>query len=435
MRRRILKLLVGFCLLMILVSGLVADEVMKQAPHAGFGQSEAAWRFTCRDFPRFWQSVESSAPFQAFTREWPSPFRELEVAVRRATGVRPTYARWRLWMGHELTVTGDNHHAPVFCVRPGLLLRVVHAIRPVFHIRRDGDLYRLHTVWYAWKEGYLFFSTDRNGVAALVAAPMSYPSDAMRKDEARLDWLEEPRTSATLRADDAWRVTGTVDAPLTRHEQGMNVHEVWNGLPMLVISAHDMPQALALIAPWRPAMEAWPSWTGAEQLLSRIQAAMGPAFGAPGPCSIAVIDIERAAPSPTLQWAALSAHPEVSSTSSREPPLTEPLPVTVPVLDGTLNLTVDPPAMLDHVASAIHAGGRADADLLVSLEWSKLAADIEEALTVEKESGTFDFTRNEALERYWIPMVRGLGALGRLHLEARGNGKKASFEGYLAQTP
>lgn len=435
MRRRILKLLAGLGLLVILVSGLVADEVMKRAPHPGYGHAEAAWRFTCRDFPRFWQSVESSSPFLAFTKEWPSPFRELEVAVRRATGVRPTYARWRLWMGHELTVIGDIHHAPVFCVRPGLLLRVAHAIRPVFHIRRDGDLYRLNTVWYAWKEGYLFFSTDRNGVAALLSAPLSSPPDAMGKNEARLDWLEEPRTSAMLKADDAWRVTGTVDAPLTRHEQGMNIHEVWNSLPMLVISAQDMPQALALIAPWKPAMESWPSWTGAEQLLSRIQAAMGPAYGAPGPCSIAVLDIERTAPSPTPQWAALSARPQIPSASSLESPLAEPSPVTVPVLDGTWNLTAEPPAMLDHVASAIHAGSRVDADLLVSLEWSKLAADIEEALTVEKDSGAFASTQKEELERYWIPMVRGLGALGRLHLDAKGDGTVASFEGFLAKTP
>ena len=78
----------------------VADYRIKRAGEGlGFHPSGAACVVVSQNLPAFCARVAATDAAARFTDETPRPFDAFELAVRKATGIRPTPLRWRVWLG------------------------------------------------------------------------------------------------------------------------------------------------------------------------------------------------------------------------------------------------------------------------------------------------------------------------------------------------
>ena len=110
-------------------------RVKRQASGVGFCPEDATWIAATDDFGAFWEGVGRTQAVERLRQDWPRPLAGWELAVRQATGIRPTPDRWRLWMGQPLLAAGSPDGKGL-CVYPGLLLRGASSLHRLFS---EGD--------------------------------------------------------------------------------------------------------------------------------------------------------------------------------------------------------------------------------------------------------------------------------------------------------
>ena len=123
------------------------------------------------DFPSFCAKV-ADTDAAALPHRDPRPFEAFELAVRKATGVRPTPLRWDVWMGPRFVWSRWNGTQGM-CAHPGLLLRAVHAWRSLWGARPDAEgVYACAGQYYAWRDGFLLVSPSPEYVKAALDSPL-----------------------------------------------------------------------------------------------------------------------------------------------------------------------------------------------------------------------------------------------------------------------
>jgi len=165
-RSNLLRGALGVLLLLVVVVSLVVDDRLKQWPGDGLSLSDGI-RVETRDWPGFWAGILKTEAGSAVSKALSREIAALERDVRFATGIRPTPLRWSLWLGNR-AVFSNRGAQSVLCVRPGLLLRVCHALGlgPTDDAEKHAE--------FAWQEGYLLAFFGGRDAAPLTAA---HPED------------------------------------------------------------------------------------------------------------------------------------------------------------------------------------------------------------------------------------------------------------------
>ena len=143
-------ILLGVCLALGVLAAL--DRHLKRADRPiGFHPADAACVAVSADFPSFCARLAASDAAERFMSETPRPFEAFELAVRKATGVRPTPLRWSVWLGPRLVWSRWNHTQGI-CVHPGLLLRLAHSLRvPAGRVPTPAAVF-FRRQFYAWRD-------------------------------------------------------------------------------------------------------------------------------------------------------------------------------------------------------------------------------------------------------------------------------------------
>ncbi len=214
----------------------VVDQELKYPPHPGYVPAGAAWTAAAPDFPHAWRSA-LAAPWCGPIRE--KAFRQLhaaELAVREATGIRPTPARWRVWMGPNLWV-GVKDGVWGLCVRPGLLMRAAHAVNRLFSHANNGDsVYVFGDFHYAWRDGFLVASPSLQYVSeALVAPPCVIQGAETALDGVTVGWKGTVTGWALFRPDSP-QVQGACFVPVRTDGEGLELGCAWPDPPLFSIA-------------------------------------------------------------------------------------------------------------------------------------------------------------------------------------------------------
>jgi hypothetical protein len=196
-----LRVLAGGTLLAALLAVMVlADYRLKQADALGYCPPDADWICYAPNVATLWSAGADSEIWERMRPHLLPLARRLELSVYRKARIRPTPARFRLWLGDGLLAAG-NSDGVGFCVSPGLLTRAALWMNRVKGDRAKDGIMR-HDDWhYAWRDGYLIVSPSRAYVAATLAGAAltleTAPAEAIARD-ALFVALRDPAANAGL---------------------------------------------------------------------------------------------------------------------------------------------------------------------------------------------------------------------------------------------
>ena len=105
-----------------IVVSLVLDSRLKHGPHLGFAPEQTTLTVAVADAPAFWWALARTDTARALSPESLAPFYDLQLTLRKLTGIRPTVGRLFMWFGPAI-VASSSEQGWTFCVRPGLLFR------------------------------------------------------------------------------------------------------------------------------------------------------------------------------------------------------------------------------------------------------------------------------------------------------------------------
>ena len=224
------------------------DAHLKNPTGSGYCPPDASLMLAVDDFPGLWSECAASDELMAIREAWHPPARDLELAVRRTTGIRPTPTRWRLWMGSRV-LAAHSPHGWGFCARPGLLLRAADLVVSTRlpdggdgRVRASGDLY------YAWRDGFVIVSASRDYVESALRAPSAEPPPGRAPTEVRVAWDGPRRGVLRARVTRGLPVSGWVAQPLTHGASALTLADAWPASPLVAVAVSHADNLVAL---WR----------------------------------------------------------------------------------------------------------------------------------------------------------------------------------------
>jgi len=432
MGRRVRRWLLTVVVVAAVAAGFAMDLRLKTAGGApGYVPPDARWVAYAPRLDRLWDYATCSGAFGAapegvladnptcrFLKEWPRPYGAMELAIRKSTGIRPTPARWRLWMGQGLLTFGTGDGVG-FCARPGLLLRAAHLLN------RNGEngVFRYGPYFYAWRDGCCIFSTSPAVVAAALAAPAYAPDALPEAEEVRVDWHASPETVAFVRPEEGWGIRGRMQMAVAPSAGPLTLAEAWPEGVLLGVAASD-GRAVAAVADWlRQATGALPKWMA-------LDAAIPPwAAEVTGDraCAAALLATgEQQAPS--LAWALRlpvvtpdEPHPLTGASAAPSPPALG--------RTGETWLAANDPGTLATLETQPVAGAGANVEAELRVDWARTGRVLEQYLRARAEK---DESLVLPVEMNGAPAARALAQLGALRIEAHAQGDALAFKGRLA---
>lgn len=414
MRRVVRRWLWRIGVLTALLALLTVDARLKAAPGAGFVPREARWTAYAPRFNRFWSGVMRTAAFRAFTMEWPTPYRDLLLAVRHDTGIRPMSVRWVIWMGPRLLGFGTADGAG-YCVRPGLLLRAAHAINARLGNSEANGLFRYGEYAYAWRDGFLLFSKSPEAVSAALNGPAYSPDEKPASDELLFEWRGTPEASMLVRAAESLPVRGTVRTHAPSSPPPPAVSAVFRQ-PFASLSAADCALASTGLSWLRGRLRELPEWTGLHELVPA-WASEFPGARAPQGCAFALL--EPVEPPEMLEPAA------IVRIEGIEPPVTSGVAGPAPVTrtEGPYWLAARSTGTLDALMPET-----AETDATLAIHWTGLGRWLGESLQARARN---DEALRGPIEGTGLPASRAIAALGWLEVEGRVENGTLRLEGHL----
>ena len=171
------------CLPPALVFFAWADGAQKRTNLPGFCPADAEFTVSAVDFGYAWEQIQSLEEYEGYQAEIATPFGWIEYYIHSATGIRPTAARWSLWMGEQL-LAGKSSDGIGLCVHPGLLMRIASRLARLSGESTDNpDVFHWGAFYFAWREGFLIVSESRAYVEASLVSPMPEPATGVSRDE------------------------------------------------------------------------------------------------------------------------------------------------------------------------------------------------------------------------------------------------------------
>ncbi|MCX5771908.1 MAG: hypothetical protein NTZ09_16780 [Candidatus Hydrogenedentes bacterium] len=224
MRKRIRGWRALLVALALLAAVVLIDTGLTRA-HALWCPKDPQWVVTSLNFPEVYRNFLATDLAKALNDEAPEHYAAWQLAVRQATGIRPTPLRWRVWLGRRflVAVSDDGWGA---CVRPGLLLRAADFLRGLGRwrplVRQFGPYY------YAWRDGALIFSKSEKYVLdCLDAEPFTPPGGAWHDDDLWVYETREGRSAAAVRPAGQIYVNGWINNGFTTYKHAPLTLAAW----------------------------------------------------------------------------------------------------------------------------------------------------------------------------------------------------------------
>ncbi|MBN2310032.1 MAG: hypothetical protein JXR94_13750 [Candidatus Hydrogenedentes bacterium] len=428
---------------------------------AGYCPADATWTAAAEDFSALWRQAADTNAIARVREEWPRPLSNIELAVRKATGIRPTPSRWHLWMGRRFLMAGSPDGVGL-CVYPGLLMRAAHLVhRATLRAGRGDDgVFRFGELSYGWREGYLIVSRSRPYVAASLAAPPAAVEESLGDDELRVAWRGPSPAQFRMRAADGFPVSGRIRLEITERAAPLTLPDAWAEPPAASITATDWADVHALLAFIEEPFAGNPHWDEAKRLAAIVprQWALDPLDAgwdaSADQCALALIGLEFSGTLPVPRAALVLRPARPADGPHPLAPLLGPVDaipyewqgypgVLAPLAGENLALclgrderdwlaTTQEPVMAALVGS-LAAGPAVPADVAVRLRWEPVGAAVEQAMVAMGEMELAGERNKADVAADLLPVARGLARLGLLELEGEAQDGWVEFEGFLAR--
>jgi hypothetical protein len=425
MRRRIVKGLALLAAVAALAVGVRIDATLKRPAGPGYVPENAQWVAAARDFPAFWAGLRASDSYERLSENW-HPLRDFELQTRFATGIRPTPARWRLWLGRAILAGGYGGEYGL-CARPGVLLRVAHALHAPFGKAGDG-IYRFRSLYYAWRDGFLIASHSEDYVRRCLEAPPRRINAPKTADELRIEWSKPLRARVDLRGADGIPVRGSVRGAATNRDAPLTLAGVAGPEALVQASGSRPSDVMALWDLFQRALDGMPVGSEARRLLPEPGAASMPNPQAPvdeAACAVLAPTQEGRVRFETL-WFLKPGSAGAVGLGAVEGAVTAET--------GTGIVVAGSPELAERFAAQeLPEAADVKADLSLRVNWEPAAAAAEQHIRQLAEAGAFPKRDPQEVEMDFVPPLRGLGALGTLTLTGRVEGQAILFEGHLAE--
>ncbi len=448
---------------MCLVLGALAavDLWIKSTPEtAGYCPTSSSYTISAQDFGCFWQALEQTPAIERFAEEGPRPLTAFELAVCKATGIRPTASRWRLWMGKRF-LWASSEDGSGLCIYPGLLLRGVHmARRALGHAPDEEGICTFQDHSYAWRDGFLILSESRAYVEAALAAKPIDMEDPGAPDEALLQWNGAPAGFLRLHAEGNLRVSGEVRLPMTRATASMTLADAWPEASLAVITASSWKNLDAVWTPLHDLAQQSSPWRQAAPFALLLKDAWGIGdlpdnwHRSFGECSFALLDVDisEATPVPGAAGILRSSQPvrgvhplgplfgplaavpyEWQGYAGALTPLVgEKLAICLGRCEKDWLITTRESLMTGLVGQLREHTPR-EADLVLRVDWEEAGQSAESLLQRAGEFELFPGKNAEEVNRDYGGIARGLSHWGLLEVAGQARGDILVFEGFLAQ--
>lgn len=441
-----------------------ADQRMKQAPHAGFLAPGAGWSVTAPDFPAFLDGLARTGAAEALREVWPEPLSKAALWVRLETGIRPTPARWRVWMGRAL-LAGELDGAPGLCVKPGVAARAAHWANRLAGGVVDGPVCRYGRFFYAWRDGYLIISTDSAYVRATLHAPsVDWPA-GLDAGAVRAHWPESGGATLTVRGGAGIPFAGSVPweaAPARRVAGGGGA---WPEDPLLAVTVSDAAHLRLLAHHVSGAVTRVPGLarTGllpvTAALLTRaldawgVHTLTGDWAADAGACGLALFPGAAPAPVP-LPEAALILHGRRHADAAHPLAVLDRDGLARPYawhgLEGTVVPWLGPeialcllgtdrgwlattnPDLMARLAGAAWPGGVMRADLAAEADWASVGGLAQALIRYAAQHGLIPGMDTRDAEGRLLPAAQAVAGMGRFRLDGRAVDGRLEFQGLLA---
>ncbi len=443
-----------------------ADQVLKQAPHAGFCPPNAAVTLRAPDFPAFLAALNRSGGGAALEAHWPKPQQDLALAVRRMTGIRPTASRWSVWLGAGvLAARGGESAGMGICTRPGVVAWAAHGLNRMLGGHVGGGIYRYGPFYYAWHDGYLIISRTQGYLRAARAADPTPWREAMAHDEVRLDWTGAGGGRLTLGGAEGWRVSGRIAHSVTPRRRPLYLTNAWPESPVMSLNASRAADVSDLVATVTRAVAAWPpiEHTALADLAAALYAQAVQAWpldalpdnweARSAECALALRDLDISLPLPVPDLAFVLQAPHRAEPPHPLAPLLDDAlarpydwhgsaGVAQPWLGERLTLCLATDESNWIATSNVRSMGRlaghmrqragVRADAVLQVDWTQVGPLAEEAIgNAAKEELIPGMDRRDADYRL-APAAQALGHMGRLQVAGEMRGDHLVFRGHLA---
>ncbi len=448
--------LVGVCLLLALLAAV--DYHLKHAGDgAGFHPSGASCVLVSSDFPSFCAELADTDAAARFLSETPRPFEAFELAVRKATGVRPTPLRWAVWMGPRV-VGARWHGSQGICAHPGLLLRAVHAWRFAWGARPDNfGVYACAGHFYAWRDGFLLVSSSPEYVNAALDSPQV---DAVPEGNDNSLMVRWNGGDIRIHPQPGLPVDGTLNLPFQSTGEPLQLADAWPDDALLTLSTSTPEDALLF---WKTAVRPFESnatYARCAHLVASLWQQW--ALGAPdegwtgriGEFSVAVTGVDALATVPVPAWGVRMRPRTQESVQAEHPwlPVLAPLapieyawdgrPGCVATLmgeraavclagDRATWLATSQPALMSELLAIEAREPHADADAMLTIHWKTAGKTAETLLKRAGELELIPEMNDQEADAYLGKYARSVAHLGRLRIIGRARDGVIAFEGTL----
>jgi hypothetical protein len=435
-------------------------QIKARAGIDGYCPDNAAWIVATQDFGTLWRRASQTSAVERLCEEWPRPLAGVELAIRKATGIRPTPARWRLWMGDRLLVAGSDLGSGL-CVYPGVLTRMVHWVRrATLRGGRQDGVYAFGDLHYAWRNGFLIASRSRGYVAAsLDAQPPDLPA-ADRRDEVRCVWRGRRESTFCVRPDEGFPVEGRVRVAITERATPLTLTHAWPEPPLFAVTATSPEDLGTLLAALGQPFSDTAGWQEIVRISSVIRRQWGVGELPEGwnkglsQCGFALLDVDTSQSLPVPELALILRGTRPAAGPHPLQPLFDAFDA-VPyqwqgqpggfhaVLGQGISAclgrsgrdwiaTSREPAM-DALVGQLASGPATNADATVRLRWD--AAGTAAESVVNRMAGLELLGRQNKRDAamMWLPMTRGIARAGVLELDGDVNNGWLTFHGCLAR--
>lgn len=434
------------------------DQRLKHAPHPGF-TGDFDWQLDTADAPRFWDRLKTLPQARALQEEIPDVLKALELAVYRATWIRPSPARWRVWLGPRLLLSGHDDTWAA-CVHPGLMLRAAHAINRLSGGTADNEIYRYGGLFYTWREGFFLFSPSASLVKMLQQNGTPTESDdAPGADEAVISLTldEDTPLSIHLRAEAKMPVQIAMPWP-NETRQGLSFTEAWPDRPLLAFSTSDVA-LLAQLAQRIYDVTAPAEWPGWSRTLFRDAPPPLPIQHVPGTWKKNIVEFSGALLN--LDTSETLPVPEVA-LALRMTPDSEPAhplafmagPAALPYFwndspgqllpllgekwtlclagEGTVRFAASQEPVMTRLTGRFRPGLEAPLVMALRIDWERCAAIAADLVRKAAALELIPQKDGRDADRLFLPWLRLVGRLGQLRLDARLENGELLFTGELA---
>ncbi len=440
-RRTRRTLLIGIGVLLIAVAIIWTDAKLTRAAHNGFVPAATHWTASSANFPAFLSSAAATPEYRRARASVALPPENLALDIRKAAGIRPTAARWRVWLGSRAAIAKSDDGIGV-CVRPGAMLRVLSAVGIA---PRGNEPRQRQRYWYAWRDGFLIVSESPEYVRACLdddAVSVPQTSEGAALTVAR---NLEPRATITVQAREGFPCRGRIDLQFTPPGTALSLANAWPQTPIVGIAGGDPREVLNVVldlAEDLPLLEH--VRFAIEQMKQELPEGWATG-GAEYAFALAGIDESEDLPIPELALmlrgntaGVLPEMPEAAlpfewngAPGWLRPWLGSKLSIGVSAWGGTRTIATQERLMPRYVRQLVDAPA-VNADMALQIDWTQLGPAIDRLLLKAARNELLPRMNERDVEQHLSPYVRMLEPVGVCRMRGIVRDDELWFEGALA---